>query len=342
MIQRGDGIERTELIRRLQQTAAAELESQGRDAPFSVLGFPDHGNVGDSAIALGTTAYFREHRGAVPSYVASLGDFSEAALRASVPEGPIFIHGGGNFGDLWPRHQDFREHLLQRLPDREIIQLPQSIHFADRGRVARAARVIASHGKFRLLVRDLVSYEFAQANFDCDVRLCPDMALFLGPLERAGAPEVDVLYLMRTDKERAQAVATGLAGHTSRVADWLMESRVSVRAHKALGTVQAFRRGWPSPGGVRRARYDAAARARLVRGCRLLASGRVVITDRLHGHILSLLLDIPHAVLDNSYGKLGRFLDLWTAEARGVHRAATIDEAERWAAWTVGGAKAAS
>ena len=237
MIQRGDGIERTELIRRLQQTAAAELERQGCDAPFSVLDFPDHGNVGDAAIALGTTAYFREHRGAVPSYVASLGDFSEAALRASVPEGPIFIHGGGNFGDLWPRHQDFREHLLQRLPDREIVQLPQSIHFADRGRVARAARAIASHGKFRLLVRDLVSYEFAEANFDCEVRLCPDMALFLGPLERAGAPEVDVLYLMRTDKERAQAVATGLAGHTSRVADWLMESRLSVRAHRALGTV---------------------------------------------------------------------------------------------------------
>ena len=136
----------------------------GVTPPFSVLDFPDHGNVGDAAIALGTTAYFREHRGAVPSYVASLGDFSEAALRAAVPEGPIFIHGGGNFGDLWPRHQDFREHLLQRFTDREIIQLPQSIHFDDRGRVARSARVIAGHGKFRLLVRDLAYlYEFAGA-----------------------------------------------------------------------------------------------------------------------------------------------------------------------------------
>jgi pyruvyl transferase EpsO len=335
MIEHRDGIEREELIRRLQESAAAELRCVGSDAPFSLVGFPDHGNVGDSAIALGTSVYFREHRGMVPRYVASLGDYSEAALRASAPEGPIFIHGGGNFGDLWPRHQEFREHLLQRFPDRAIVQLPQSIHFGDPGGTARTARAIATHGAFRLFVRDQASYEFAAAHFDCEIGLCPDMALFLGPLDRAGAPDVDVLYLMRTDRERALATATGLPNHTSRVADWLVESRFSVRVHRALGTAQAFRRGWPSSGGMRCARYDAAARARLARGRRLLASGRVVITDRLHAHILSLLLGIPHAVLDNSYGKLTRFLDIWTGRAPGVYRAASIDEAERWAAWAV-------
>ena len=52
----------------------------------------DPRNVGDSAIWLGATTHFREHRGAEPGYVASIAAFSEAALRASVPEGPIFIH----------------------------------------------------------------------------------------------------------------------------------------------------------------------------------------------------------------------------------------------------------
>jgi pyruvyl transferase EpsO len=58
----------------------------------------------------------------------------------------------------------------------------------------------------------------------------------------------------------------------------------------------------------------------------------VVITDRLHAHLLALLLDIPHAALDNSYGKLGRFLDAWTGEAAALHRAPTMADAERWAA----------
>jgi len=37
-------------------------------------------------------------------------------------------------------------------------------------------------------------------------------------------------------------------------------------------------------------------------------------------------------VLDNSYGKLRRFLDVWTGEAAGVSCASSMDDAERWAA----------
>ncbi|WP_276524270.1 polysaccharide pyruvyl transferase family protein, partial [Enterobacter hormaechei] len=49
----------------------------------------------------------------------------------------------------------------------------------------------------------------------------------------------------------------------------------------------------------------ARARRRVERGLRLLSRGERIVTDRLHGHILSLLLGIPHVVLDNDYGKLG-------------------------------------
>jgi exopolysaccharide biosynthesis predicted pyruvyltransferase EpsI len=330
---------RTRVIRHLQEKAVAGLRDIGTDAPFCLLDFPDQPNVGDSAIWLGATAYFREHRGAAPGYVSSIAAFSETALRASVPEGPIFIHGGGNFGDLWPRHQKFREHLLERFLDREIIQLPQSIRFEHPERVARAAHAIARHGRFRLLVRDQPSYEFATANFECEVRLCPDMAFFLGALERQGAPEVDVFYLMRTDKERSVEAPTGQPGYTSRMADWLTESRLSVLAHKLFGIVRGLRGGCLSRIALRRRQYDAVAWARMARGCRLLSSGQVVITDRLHAHILSFLLGIPHAVLDNTYGKIGACLDAWTGHAPGVHRASSPDDAERWAASMLSGAR---
>jgi exopolysaccharide biosynthesis predicted pyruvyltransferase EpsI len=339
VIVRDGGPERAMVIQQLQRKAVAGLGDFGAGAPFCLLDFPDHGNVGDTAIWLGAMAYFREYRGAEPGYVSSLAAFSEAALRASVPEGPIFIHGGGNFGDLWPRHHEFREHVLERFRDREIIQLPQSIHFEHPERVARTAHAIARHGRFRLFVRDQSSYEFATANFDCEVRLCPDMAFFLGALDRQDPPEVDVFYLMRTDKERALGAPTGRPGYTSRVADWLTENRLSIQAHKLSGIARALRGGRLDRIALRSARYDAAGRARMVRGCRLLSSGRVVITDRLHAHILSLLLGIPHAVLDNSYGKLRRFLDVWTGEAAGVYRASSTDDAERWAVSELSGAR---
>ena len=122
--------------------------------PFALVDFPDHANVGDSAIWLGATTFFRRQHGVAPRYVASIPAFSPAALRRAHPEGPILIHGGGNFGDLWPRHQAFREHLLETFPDRLVVQLPQSVHYGDARLADRTARVIARHGNVRLLVRD--------------------------------------------------------------------------------------------------------------------------------------------------------------------------------------------
>ena len=46
----------------------------------------------------------------------------------------------------------------------------------------------------------------------------------------------------------------------------------------------------------------------------MLSKGRAVITDRLHAHILCVLLGIPHVVLDNSYGKVRSFYDTWTSD----------------------------
>jgi exopolysaccharide biosynthesis predicted pyruvyltransferase EpsI len=328
-----------EVIQQLQRKAAVELHDVRVDGPFCLLDFPNHRNVGDSAIWLGATTYFREHRGTEPGYVASLAAFSEAALRASVPDGPIIIHGGGNFGDLWPRHHGFRLRLLERFPERDIIQLPQSIHFERPEHITRTAHAIARHGRFRLFVRDQPSYEFATANFECEVRLCPDMAFFLGALDRPCAPDVDVCYLMRTDKERALAAPSGRPDYTSRVVDWLTESRLLVQGHKLLGIARGLRAGRLDRMALRNAWYDAVARARVARGCRLLSSGRVVITDRLHAHILTLLLGVPHAVLDNTYGKLRRFLDAWTGDAAGVYRASSTEDAERWAASVLNSAR---
>jgi exopolysaccharide biosynthesis predicted pyruvyltransferase EpsI len=328
----------SDILRRLQAIAVAALHGTGGEAPFALVDFPDYANVGDSAIWVGTTAYFSAHRGREPRYISSIDSFSEAALRASVPEGPIFVQGGGNFGDLWPRHQEFREDLLGRFPDREIVQLPQSIHFDDPIRAEVTARAIARHGKFRLLLRDQPSYEFAARHFDCEISLCPDMALFIGELGRQ-APDVDVFYLLRTDKERAVREGAGRDSYSFRVGDWLVEPRLPVEARKLVGVLREVRRGPWDRLALRAATYQAAARARVLRGCRLLSSGRVVITDRLHAHLLSLLLGIPHAVLDNSYGKLGRFLDIWTGGAAGIHHAASFDDAEDWAAATVSGTR---
>lgn len=49
--------------------------------------------------------------------------------------------------------------------------------------------------------------------------------------------------------------------------------------------------------------------SRVLLGFAQLDRAEVVVTDRLHGHIMSTLLGKPHVVIDNSYGKIARFID---------------------------------
>jgi pyruvyl transferase EpsO len=58
-----------------------------------------------------------------------------------------------------------------------------------------------------------------------------------------------------------------------------------------------------------------------------LSRGETVITDRLHGHILAMLLGIPHVLLDDRHGKLSSFHERWTSDVDGIHFAASPDEA---------------
>lgn len=46
-------------------------------------------------------------------------------------------------------------------------------------------------------------------------------------------------------------------------------------------------------------------------GVVFLSVYNLVITTRLHGHILALLLGIPSIMIDNNYGKNSRFYNTW-------------------------------
>jgi exopolysaccharide biosynthesis predicted pyruvyltransferase EpsI len=296
--------------------------------PCALLGFPNHGNVGDNAIWLGERTLL-ERVGARVVYTSDFLTLRAATLRAGVGDGPIFLHGGGNLGDLWPQFQRFSEQVIETFTDTRIIQLPQSIHFGDRDNLARARRIYGAHPRLTLLIRERQSLEIARSELALRAILCPDMAFGLGPLRRAAAPVHDLLLLARRDKEAAgeRAAVHVAGGHT---ADW-GDDDLLVGVLRAL-TRRALRprllgRLWHHVTPV----YDAFASARLRAGIRLLSSGRVVITDRLHGHVLCVLLGIPHVVLDNSYGKVESTLDTWTGHLSLVSRADSPGRAQELA-----------
>lgn len=322
---------------RLQGRIDESLAPLLSDGPVALVDYPDHANVGDSAIWLGETAWLRA-RDLTPAYVSTIRAHDHGALAAAVPAGTILLHGGGNFGTLWKAHQDFRLAMLERFPNRPVVQLPQSIFFDDAAAIAACARAIERHGKFTLCVRDEPSLEFARRHFPCETLLVPDMAFAIGPLARQPAA-ADIFCLLRTDHEKTGPHESRLGPPRAITGDWLEDDRGALR-RTAIGTRLLTLTNPPNMARVRH--YERQALSRLRRGVAQLSQGRVVITDRLHGHILSTLLGIPHVALDNSYRKIGNFIDAWTGRVDILRTATSLDEAAAEAAELLGETKRAA
>lgn len=306
------------LIAELQRTASSILDRLiGEHSTVALLDYPNYANVGDSLIWLGEIAYLRQ-RNVSPSYVCEVNNYSECQLQKVIDRygATVLLQGGGNFGTLWPHLQHFREAVMTRFRHARIIQLPQSLHFADDEKLAQTAEIIRTHGNFTLLVRDQPSFEFARAHFECEVYLCPDMACFIGPMAPSHAPTHDRFLLARVDKEMRDnwrdGVVSGSADMSLDVDDWLQSGLIENMIQRIERHSKLLRLHLDPDNRGLLTLWNILALARMKRGIELMSRGRVVITDRLHAHILCTLLNKPHVMIDNSYGKLGNFYRAWT------------------------------
>ena len=289
-------------------------------SPLALFDFPSYCNVGDNAIWMGESDYLKSRHPDSP--VVWVEDTSSAS-SGDLPKLPagcvILLQGGGNFGDLWPHHQKLRESVVAHYRDHRIVQFPQSIHFENRGNWDRCRQALATHPDFHLVVRDQVSLDLAHELNKGGVYLCPDMALQLGSLVRPVRPMHDIFALMRTDREKTPGSEYGLPPPDCAITDWddqelgyALGLEASVCKLLTLYPRRLRRiRGLPLVQQSLRQHYDRLAARYLRGGCALLGSGRVVITDRLHGHILCSLMGIPHVTLDISYGKIRNLRATW-------------------------------
>ncbi len=304
-------------------------------AECALFEYPAYPNIGDQMIWLGEVSYLTSVRGVKIRFTGSLEE------PASLPDGlPILFSGGGNLGDLWPEHQKFRERIVTRYRDRPIVLLPQTLYFRDPMNLREAAAAFNSHPDLTILIRDERSLETARQAFgNCRVHLAPDMAFELAGcfnFARDPVPKTAPLYHCRTDPEQPPGVSADYLG-LSRfdVSDWIstrrskqaIEWELSGRLRAARALLRLAREATRDP-------MDKLAEWRSWREWRppfspesqacfkslsLLHAGAwqfrrypAIVTNRLHGHILCTLLQIPHVLLPNSYYKNEEFHRTWT------------------------------
>jgi pyruvyl transferase EpsO len=305
--------------------------------PVVYLDYPVHDNVGDLLIHQGADAFLHDYGYEVLGRF-SMHDFSRrgrddetaVVLKSSIRDldrlvaraKPVLaLHGGGNFGDIWPQFQAFRELVVERYPDTPIVIFPQSIHFAGAEKRKRAARILAAHKQLVIFVRDQESLGFVHdAGVEGDI--VPDMAHQLwGRPQLAAVNGAGTLVLRRRDRE------SGSAGPAGDYFDWRelngAASRFALRVLRKWQTVDN-----PLRHIVPNERLWRIYRDRLIR--RAVARFRpyaCIDTDRLHGVILGALMSKQVRYGEGSYGKLHRYARQWLSgsnliESGRLHEAA--------------------
>lgn len=292
-------------VAELRQRLEATLRPLLPGSEYALLDFPDYANPGDSAIWLGERRVLQTLTGRRPLWVASRRSYDPARLRMLPRSAPLLLQGGGNLGDLWPVHQVFRERVLADAPDRPVVVLAQSVCFRGARALESARRAFGAHRDLTLLLRDHVSLQFAQTHFQCRSQLCPDFAFALN-LPAAAGRDRPGLWLARADRE-----ATGQTPQPQ--PDWIQSDwhRSAALNHHWLKRL----RRWPATAQALAA--DRLAQARLAAGLRLLRGRPAVVTDRLHGHVLALLLGIPNVLLPDAFGKTRALHETWTRHLPG-------------------------
>ncbi|MEI6970004.1 MAG: polysaccharide pyruvyl transferase family protein [bacterium] len=316
----------------------ASLLAEG--STCALVCYPNHWNPGDSAIWCGTRKALAGLNVHV-RYVCDHLSYSSERLKASVPHGPILILGGGSFGDVYPDETGLRQRVFDDFPDRNIIQLPQSIWFMSAANIRPMAERIGRLAQFTFLARDAESEAFARRHFGCRAVLCPDMAFALDAGDFSFQdPVVSVFGVLRQDCEAmpGEIVAPGQVAFRHEdwrfpgveIAKWHIKYRLFLRLDGKIRNMYGRHANFARTlvricwGG-----YERLAFLRAQRGVDFISRGHVLVTNRLHAHILCLFSDRQQVIIDTCNGKVRNYYDTWTHVVPRVHLASDMSDACR-------------
>lgn len=249
---------------------------------------PEHDNLGDHAIAQAEIQLLSELE--IP-YI----EYTEEKIKELKRNGdlrvlngrPILACGGGNMGTLWFYHEELFRSLISSCPKSKIILLPNSIYYENsawgRDELENSRNIYNSHGSLKLYARELVSFNIMKRNYK-NVAIAPDMVLRMNYCNSDKKREGCILCL-RNDLEKTLTIEqekiiheqlSEIFGSNIKKLDMAVGKKIKPKDREVELEKQ----------------YEAFRCAELV------------VTDRLHGMIFSVITGTPCVVIDSKSHKL--------------------------------------
>lgn len=283
---------------------------------------PEHGNLGDQAIAIAISKFL--HDKYTDKLIVEFSFHEYLYVKDNLHEiinakDIIFLHGGGNLGNLYINEEILRRDVIGKFMNNKIVIMPQSISFttdsAGVKELETTKKIYNNHINLNIVCRENKSLETAKSIFPSNnLFLSPDSVMYLENeyLEEEFKRE-GVLFAFRSDKEKVvnEDIIKGLEDKFFRKGENI----------KYKDTI------------IRKKLNEKTREKELLKILRAFGNSKLVITDRFHGVIFSVITRTPCIVfksLDHKISEGIRWFEnkdyIYYVESESEDLQAKIDE----------------
>lgn len=261
---------------------------------------PTHTNMGDHAIRKGELMYFKKFFSEYKLIEINeklCCKLTEKSVKKIVGKKDwIVVHGGGYIGDLWMRCEESFKRIVADFPENKIVALPNTAYYSytESGRklLKEDKEFYTAYKNVYFYLRDMASYNLMRnmvGENRCSYK--PDMALNIKPEYKCSRKKI--LICTRNDREKVQS-----AECFEKLKKMLERNGYSVAYTDTVKSAS------------KKFEYSQKVRDKYMEDIlQEFAGARLIITDRLHGMILSAITGTPCIAMDNISKKVSGVYD---------------------------------
>lgn len=262
------------------------------------FGVPEHSNLGDMAqyfcIRTYIGKYFPDYQIQeifTRNYLDNTFGLRDYLKNRISKDDLIFCQSGYCTQDIGGREDLMHQAVILDYPKNRIVILPQTVFFQDEKRRKQASKVYSSHKNLLFLARDQVSFELAEEMFNgIQIGLYPDIVTTLiGHYEHSNERK-GVLFCIRNDSEKYYS--------DSQIQDLMCFFEKDTFVDKLDTTIRK------EPSDIRNHIQKI-----LEDYFEKFSRYKLIITDRYHGTIFSLIANTPVVVIKTKDHKVKTGID---------------------------------
>lgn len=298
------------LIRRLDRIS----QSRSNDPIVYLLNIPSHGNMGDQLIAYAEFILLNKEYDEKRIITFSTGQLEcgiKLLQKVIRPNDLVFVTGGGFLGSIYPPEEKRFQDIMRYFSSNRIFLFPQTFHYEENS--VLLSKTIELHKKCKSLIiatRESSSYEFIKSHFfNAKVLLLPDVTTTLD-FSNEEVYRDGICICSRQDKEKTDDSGC-LFNAFVRLAN---DRNIKIRFIDTQ-----------VPYSIQKSKREEEVHKKV----REFSSSQLVITDRLHGMLYSIITGTPVIAIDNSTKKISGAYNDWFKGIKYVKFCSSEQETEK-------------